>query len=852
MDRFNSRLAGIAALVLLVTVCGGGAASAAVPVDDNGVPLWIEREWHDFPVRLQLADHAALEALLQTVPIATFNREQITIVFDTPKTFHLVLEPRVTEAEATALTAAGYALERLPDTEQAWRTETERLWAERAAAKAEVLRDEIFYYPTHAEVGQILAAAAIEHPAIAQDYSWGSSVQGRALWAITISDNVGVAEAEAEVRLSSTMHGNEPVGMVMLLNLVEYLTDNYGQLGYEDVTDLVDNYEIHIFPLHNPDGYVAHTRGNANGVDLNRNYPAPDPLHDYQEIETIHFMNHGDPRHFVVSSNAHTGALVVNYPWDYTYELTPDDDAIIQLSLEYSQYNLPMYNGAFDQGITNGAMWYITQGCLQDWSYFRTGCIDVTLELSNDHWPSESLLDDLWDDNRESYMHYVKAARYGVNGVVTAAGSGQPLAATITIVGNEKQVVTDPAHGDYYKLLDSGTYDVVFEANGYVTQTIYDVATVWGTPTVLDVVMQPLAEGDLSGVVTDLGDNPLDATVEIRTYPTLDLVEVIAVSAAEGGAYSTTLFYGEYQLKAMADGYVSATEVVTIGATPTVQDFALLQAQELFPIADDFESGTDNWTGGWALATPPEGHSPENSLTDSPDGDYESNEFNPTTMTFGGDLTDAMEGELSFWAKWDIENNWDAVVLEVSTDGGANWSAVATQHTAPASGQGVQQPAGMPVYEGTQANWIADTVDLTPWFEESDVRFRFVLMSDGSVEKDGFYFDDFVMRVVRPAGAAPVTIPERLTAQIAAFPNPFNPQTTVKFTNPRAGRVDLAVFDVTGRLVRHLLAEQMTAGQHHAVWDGRSDAGQPAGSGVYFARLRVSGEVRSVKLMLVK
>ena len=72
------------------------------------------------------------------------------------------------------------------------------------------------------------------------------------------------------------------------------------------------------------------------------------------------------------------------------------------------------------------------------------------------------------------------------------------------------------------------------------------------------------------------------------------------------------------------------------------------------------------------------------------------------------------------------------------------------------------------------------------------------------------------------------------------------------FTNPRSGRVELALFDLTGRLVRSLLAAEMTAGEHRAVWDGRSDAGRPVGSGVYFARLRASGEVRSVKLMLVK
>ena len=69
MDRFNSRLAGIAALVLLVTVCGGGAPSAEIPVDHNGLPLWIEREWNDFPVRLELAEAPVIAAGLYLIYI---------------------------------------------------------------------------------------------------------------------------------------------------------------------------------------------------------------------------------------------------------------------------------------------------------------------------------------------------------------------------------------------------------------------------------------------------------------------------------------------------------------------------------------------------------------------------------------------------------------------------------------------------------------------------------------------------------------------------------------------------------------------------------------------------------------
>ena len=221
-----------------------------------------------------------------------------------------------------------------------------------------------------------------------------------------ISDNPQSNEVEPEIRYSSSMHGDEIVGMVLCVNLAYYLVEHYGQPGYEDVTDIVDNFELHLMPAYNPDGTAMGQRYNANGVDLNRNFPLPAGTHPITERENLLFIAHAANHHFVVSINYHGGALVMNYPWDYTYTLAPDNDALIALSLEYSTRNLPMYNGAFDQGITNGAQWYVITGSLQDWSYDQTDCIDVTGEVSNIKWPSNSSLPGFWEDNRESMMAY--------------------------------------------------------------------------------------------------------------------------------------------------------------------------------------------------------------------------------------------------------------------------------------------------------------------------------------------------------------------------------------------------------------------------------------------------------------
>ncbi len=84
-------------------------------------------------------------------------------------------------------------------------------------------------------------------------------------------------------------------------------------------------------------------------------------------------------------------------------------------------------------------------------------------------------------------------------------------------------------------------------------------------------------------------------------------------------------------------------------------------------------------------------------------------------------------------------------------------------------------------------------------------------------------------------------------------PNPFNPVTTIAFTVPSgAEHVSLAVYNVSGRLVRSLVDGAMTPGPHSIAWNGRDDEGRSVSSGVYFARLSADRETSSVKMTLLK
>jgi flagellar hook assembly protein FlgD len=87
---------------------------------------------------------------------------------------------------------------------------------------------------------------------------------------------------------------------------------------------------------------------------------------------------------------------------------------------------------------------------------------------------------------------------------------------------------------------------------------------------------------------------------------------------------------------------------------------------------------------------------------------------------------------------------------------------------------------------------------------------------------------------------------------IEAFPNPANPKVSFTLEYAGGGPVWLDIYDVRGRQVRTLIAGRQLGEGSPVVWDGRSDSGESAASGVYFARARYGEEVATVKFALVK
>eukprot|EP01116_Phalansterium_solitarium_P025696 TRINITY_DN9952_c0_g1_i1.p1 TRINITY_DN9952_c0_g1~~TRINITY_DN9952_c0_g1_i1.p1 ORF type:complete len:500 (+),score=134.88 TRINITY_DN9952_c0_g1_i1:86-1501(+) len=340
-------------------------------------------------------------------------------------------------------------------------------------------------YHTYDELGTFLDELQAKYPTIARKFSIGTSVQGRELWGIRITSNPDVDESEPQFKYVANMHGDETVGRELLLELATLLCSQYAiepptNLSAR-ITQLVDRTDIYLLPTMNPDGFALGRRSNAAGYDLNRNFPdvrfpgretgRPQP-----EVDAVMRWSLG--RHFVLSANFHGGAVVANYPYDGSgnhmsgfIEPTPDHALFQQLALVYSQSHEIMHaSREFANGITNGVQWYALYGGMQDWNYLQTGCMEITVELSDIKYPQPHTLPRYWTENQESLLAYMEQVHLGIRGVVFNANK-QPVNATVTVEGNEHKVFTGPVFGDYYRLIYPGSYVVTASADGFVSQS---------------------------------------------------------------------------------------------------------------------------------------------------------------------------------------------------------------------------------------------------------------------------------------------------------------------------------------------------------------------------------------------
>jgi hypothetical protein len=330
-------------------------------------------------------------------------------------------------------------------------------------------------FHSYSQMTTELQTIASTYPEITQLSDLGHTVQGRVLWGLKITDNPDVEENEPEVRICGLHHGNEYMSAELPLNLALLLVQNYS--SDPTITELVDNREIWIIPMVNPDGREAGTRYNAHGVDLNRNYGyMPESTTPYSEPETRAMRNNALQNNFVLSLSFHCSGDIVNYIWNHKTQPVPDNTAVVALSNQYGSHN--------GYWVVEGYDWYQTLGDCDDFSYGCRGDIDWTVEVQS------SGEEQAWNLNREAMLEILDAADMGLTGVVTNADNGQPIPATIWVEEAFWPCFADPEIGDYHKVLLPGTYMVHYQANGF-QEKIISVDIEGDEPTVENVALEP-------------------------------------------------------------------------------------------------------------------------------------------------------------------------------------------------------------------------------------------------------------------------------------------------------------------------------------------------------------------------
>jgi carboxypeptidase D len=356
-------------------------------------------------------------------------------------------------------------------------------------------------YHNYTQLYEFLQYANAQNPDMTSVFSIGQSTAGRELWGIRIntatraqvpqSMDMSIPLPKPKFKYIGNMHGDETVGREILLKLVDYLLTEYRNSTNTRVKKLLDSVDLYILPSMNPDGYELVQRTNANGYDLNRNFPDQFlPYTQPTQAEVSAIMSWVGNHSFVLSTNFHGGAVVANYPWDGLpsgritngiYSKNPDDAFFIYISKVYANNHKTMVGAGFPNGITNGARWYTLYGGMQDYNYINVKCPEITVELSNIKNPPAAQLEAFWNENKEALLAYMENIYRAIAGSIVVYPGGNPVQVPCNLVfsststtlradGSYNYTLPVPARdsGFYYKLLYPATYDLTLNCEGYL------------------------------------------------------------------------------------------------------------------------------------------------------------------------------------------------------------------------------------------------------------------------------------------------------------------------------------------------------------------------------------------------
>ena len=556
---------------------------------------------------------------------------------------------------------------------------------------------------------------------VSEKDSIGTSIEGRTIWAFKVSDYPSVDEDEPEVLYTGLTHAREPVSMMNLFFFVRWLCENYSSDPTAEF--LVNHREMWFVPIINPDGYVYNetiapngggmhrknrrpnpdnsncNNGTQQGIDLNRNYSynwgadnsgsSGNPCSAvyrgasaFSEPETEAISNFILARQFKNVLHYHTYSNVLIHSWgDGTFPDEPDLSTLREIGAEMTREN------GYAVGTGTETIGYGVNGDAVDWTYGTAGLISYTPEVgsyADNFWPSEDRVVPLCQDQVHSNKIFA-------------------------LVAGSDYIVYDRLFDNQFPTLeDTVAISLVIQNRGLTN-----------------------SDGSVSLTINPLNDASLinSQTVIIQTIPSRTTDTTIIFLSVPSSSINGT----------------KAGLVITIQDTSSLaklDSVSVIFGTPEVIFQDGGENGMTFWTDDDEWGTVQDAVEGMYSITDSPIGDYVG-DWGTSITQFINPLSFAgvVYPYVTFASKWSIEKNYDFVQFQISTDG-ISWHPLSGDYTTIGSGQ-TAQPSSEPGYDGYQEDWVNEFIDLAIFAHEPEVNIRFILRSDGSVEEDGFYFDDF-------------------------------------------------------------------------------------------------------------
>jgi len=623
-------------------------------------------------------------------------------------------------------------------------------------------------YFTYQEMLDNLDSMAAAYPSlitIRQPIGSGTTIEGRPIYYVKISDNANFDESEPEMLYTSLHHAREPGGMAQLIYYMWYLLENYG--SDPELTYIVDETELFFVTCVNPDGYLFNEAtdpngggmwrknrrlnpGGSMGVDLNRNYgynwgfdnsgSSPTGSDEtyrgtapFSEPETQLIQDFVNSRQFQIALNYHTFGNLLIYPWGYDYNIYTPDSALF---VSYGEL-LTTYN-SYTFGTGNQTVGYIVNGSSDDWMYgeqtAKPKIFSMTPEAGDGSfgfWPPSSQIVDICQDNM--YQNITAALLLGPYAKVNETSAS---------------LFASNTEYSYYSITQLG-----LDTTGSYTVTMNPV-----TP---NIIFTGTAK-NYSGLT--LMQQVLDS-IEFQVTPSINYGDLVTYTIS------------------LDNGVFTRTDTINriFGAPVTV-----------FSNSGNSLSG---WNPGqWGLSSSIF-LSPPSSITDSPIGNYSDNTTNTLQLTTGIDLSNALIAKLRFHARWEIEPGYDYVLVQATDNNGTSWTSLCGKYTKTGSSF---QVSGEPLYDGFQTSWVEEEIDLGMFAGSSNLMIRFLLASDAWLNYDGFYFDDMNVQIITPSTTS---INENNGLAFYIYPNPASNNVNVSLGKPAGNKDLIRIIDITGRQI---------------------------------------------------